>query len=50
MRFRFFLAILLSLSLFSVVGCGNKGDGPDTVIPPTNGIVKIGRASCRERV
>lgn len=39
MRFRFFLAILLSLSLFSVVGCGNKGDGPDTVIPPTNGIV-----------
>lgn len=39
MRFRFFLATLLFLWLFSVVGCGNKGDGPDTVIPPTNGIV-----------
>ncbi len=39
MRLRFSVVTLLLLSLFSIAGCGNKGDGPDTVIPPTNGIV-----------
>lgn len=39
MRLRFPVVTLLLLSLFSIAGCGNKGDGPDTVIPPTNGIV-----------
>lgn len=38
MRLRFSVVTLLLLSLFSIAGCGNKGDGPDTVIPPTNGI------------
>lgn len=39
MRLRFSVVTLLLLTLFSIAGCGNKGDGPDTVIPPTNGIV-----------
>lgn len=39
MWLRFSVVTLLLLSLFAIAGCGNKGDGPDTVIPPTNGIV-----------